>query len=132
MKYFTVNELTNSAIAKNKGFYNAPPEPVIKNLILLIENILDPIRELWGRPLKINSGYRCLELNRYVGSKDTSQHRTGQAADITTGSKEDNKTLFELIKSMKLPFDQLIDESNYDWIHISYDPSRNRKQILHL
>ena len=67
-----------------------------------------------------------------MGGAKTSQHMRGEAADITAGSKTENKKLFELIRD-NLPFDQLIDESNYSWMHVSYvSTSKNRKQILSL
>lgn len=132
MKYFTIKELCNSTIASQKGIDNTPNQDIINNLTLLIDRVLDPIREKWGKPIIINSGYRCDELNKAVGGAKTSQHRLGMAADITTGDKENNKKLFELIKSINIDFDQLIDESNFTWIHISYNKDKNRKQILSL
>jgi len=73
----------------------------------LITNILDPLRESWGNPIIVSSGYRCQELNKAVGGAKTSQHLLGQASDIHTKSntREENKKLFDLIKSLKLPFD---------------------------
>lgn len=132
MKYFTIKELCNSTIASQKGIDNTPNQDIINNLTLLIDRVLDPIREKWGKPIIINSGYRCDELNKAVGGVKTSQHRLGMAADITTGDKENNKKLFELIKSINIDFDQLIDESNFTWMHISYNKDKNRKQILSL
>ena len=131
MKYFTIAELTKSSTAKRKGIDNTPTESVKKNLTLLVEKILDPLREAWGAPIIVSSGYRCPKLNRAVGGATASQHMLGQAADIHTVSDkpEDNKKLFELIKSLKLPFDQLINEYGYNWVHVSYGP-RNRRQIL--
>ena len=133
MKYFTINELCKSNTAKQYKINNIPSEEVEKNLILLVENVLDPLREAWGRPIIVNSGYRSAELNSKIGGAKSSQHLTGCAVDIQTvsDSKEDNKKLFELVQSLKLPFDQLIDESNYSWIHVSYS-DRHRRQILHL
>ena len=133
MIYFTINELCKSNTAKQYKINNIPSEEVEKNLILLVENVLDPLREAWGRPIIVNSGYRSAELNSKIGGAKSSQHLTGCAVDIQTvsDSKEDNKKLFELVQSLKLPFDQLIDESNYSWIHVSYS-DRHRRQILHL
>ena len=79
----------------------------------------------------MNSGYRCDALNKAVGGSKTSQHRYGLAADITAGSKFENRRLFILAQKLDLPFDQLIDEKGYSWIHISYS-EKPRKQILHL
>ena len=72
-------------------------------------------------------------LNKILGGSKTSQHMTGQAADIRTkeDTPEENKKLFDLIIDLDLPFDQLIDEYNYNWIHVSYSP-KHRKQILHI
>jgi hypothetical protein len=99
------------------------------HLTLLTERVLDPLREAFGKPIKVNSGYRCPKLNKAVGGSATSQHMTGQAADITGGSKAENKKLFDLVRSLKLPFDQLIWENGGTWVHVSYSP-RNRRQVL--
>ena len=131
MKYFTLNELTASTTAKRKGIDNTPDATVKANLTALVANILDPLREAYGKPIVVSSGYRCPKLNRAVGGAAKSQHVTGQAADIHTLSDTpaDNKKLFDLILSLKLPFDQLINEYNFNWVHVSYSP-RNRRQIL--
>lgn len=131
MKYFTIKELCKSETALAKGINNSPSPDVINNLILLVDFILDPLREKYGKPIFVNGAYRCPELNKAVGGAKTSQHMTGQAADITTGSVFNNKKLFNLIIDMNLPFDQLIDEKNYRWLHVSFS-SKPRKQILHL
>lgn len=131
-KYFTLKEMISSNIAKEKNIDNTPTWSIILNLLELVQNILDPIRESYGKPITVNSGYRCLLLNRQIGSKDNSRHVLGQAADITVGSKEANKQLFEFIQNNIDTWDQLIDECNYQWIHISYNKDNNRKQVLHL
>lgn len=131
MKYFTIPELCNSATAKAKGINNSPTSQVEANLIKLVDNVLDPVRELYDGPIKVNSGYRCMELNAAIKGAKNSQHLSGQAADITTGSTDRNRKLFELIRTGSIPFDQLIDESTYSWIHISYSPNP-RRQVLHL
>ena len=132
-KYFSIDELTKSSTAIKKKINNTPTKEVENNLNQLIDNILDPLREAWGQPIIVGSGYRCEALNKAVGGAAHSQHKLGQAADIHTKSDlaEDNKKLFELIKQLKLPFDQLINEYNYNWIHVSYSP-RNRRQILNI
>ena len=131
MKYFTIKELCKSSTATLKRIDNTPNSEIVNNLEQLVDNILDPLREAYGKPIKVNSGYRCEALNVAVGGSKTSQHRYGLAADITTGSRLENKKLFILAKQLNLPFDQLIDEKAYSWIHISF--SKNpRKQILHL
>lgn len=132
-KYFTIKELTKSTTATRLKIDNTPSQEIKENLEALVENILDPLREEYGEPIIVTSGYRCEKLNAAVGGVKTSQHRLGQAADIRTVSDkpESNKKLFDLIISMKLPYDQVIDEYGYDWIHVSYSP-RHRRQILHI
>lgn len=131
MKYFTIKELCKSSTAVWKKIDNSPNSEIIKNLELLVDNILDPLRENYGKPIRVNSGYRCPDLNKAVNGSKTSQHMTGLAADITVGSPYNNKLLFNLIIDLDLPFDQLIDEKNYSWVHVSYS-NKPRKQILHL
>lgn len=130
-KYFTLQEMCASSTAKQKGINNEPPLDVKDKLEELIKHILDPLREAYGKPIRVNSGFRSPELNKAIGGVTNSQHVLGQAADITGGSKEENKKLFDLIQKLELPFDQVIDESNFSWVHVSYGP-RNRKQILKL
>ncbi len=108
--------------------YNPPPE-VVENLRALCVNVLQPLRDALGTPIKINSGYRCPSLNKAIGGAQNSQHMTGHAADIidlTNG----NEFLFKRIKDLKLPFDQMIDEFGFRWVHVSFDPKRNRREIL--
>lgn len=131
MKYFNITELTKSQTAEKKGIKNIPTKEEEQNLINLVDKILDPLREAYGQPIIITSGYRSAALNSAIGGAKTSQHRLGQAADIRTvrDTKEDNKKLFDLIQKLKLPFDQLINEHDFDWIHVSYS-NRNRRQVL--
>lgn len=80
----------------------------------------------------MSSGFRCRALNEAVGGSATSQHMSGQAADIDTGNRYQNKLLFEYIRK-SLPFDQLIDESDFAWVHVSFRADgKNRKQVLKL
>lgn len=127
--YFTNNELTDSTTAKRLRIKNEPNKEQWMNLFAVRDNVLNPLREKFGKPIRITSGFRSPELNKSVGGKPTSQHTKGEAVDITAVNKADNKELFELCKT--LDFDQLIDESNLTWIHISYKVP-NRKQILKL
>lgn len=130
-KYFTINELTKSSTAQRLHINNNPTQEVKDNLNKLIDSVLDPLRELYGKPIIVNSGYRCTKLNKAIGGAKNSQHLVGQASDIRTvqNTKESNKELFDLIKNSKLPFDQLINEYDYNWVHVSYSP-RNRRQVL--
>lgn len=131
MKHFTLRELTKSDTAIRKGIKNVPNRQEEQNLITLVDKILDPLREAYKKPIIVTSGFRCEELNRLVGGSKTSQHRTGQAVDIRTVSDtpEENKKLYDLIIGLNLPFDQLINEYNFDWVHVSFS-EKNRKQIL--
>jgi uncharacterized protein YcbK (DUF882 family) len=135
-KHFTMAELTRSDTAIAKGLDNSPGVDATKALRLLIERALDPVREMWGAPLIVNSGFRCPELNKAVGGAASSQHMRGEAADITTGTVAGNKLLFDKMvaaqKRGEISFDQLIDESSYSWLHVSYRAAGNRNQILHL
>ena len=136
MKYFTIDELCASDTARRKGIDNTPNADARLRMQTLIEQLLDPIRAAWGGPITVNSGFRCPVLNRAVGGASSSQHMKGEAADITAGSSRENERLFNMIVAMRvageIEFDQLIDESHYAWIHISYADGKNRKQILHL
>lgn len=136
MKYFTIDELCRSTTAKSKGIDNTPTSEIRAKLKTLIEELLDPIRECWGQAITVNSGYRCPDLNAFVGGAATSQHQKGEAADLDAGDPAKNKMLFnkivDLQKAGMIQFDQLIDESHYKWVHISYRKGNNRNQVLHL
>lgn len=130
MKYFSIAELSRSVVALQRGIDNTPPSGVIMALTALTGRVLDPAREALGSPIRINSGYRSQGLNREVGGAPTSQHLRGEAADLDTGSREGNRKLFNIIRD-SLEFDQLINEQNYSWVHVSFRASGvNRKQIL--
>lgn len=135
MKYFTFKELTKSATAIRRGINNSPSGLVMANLTALVCNVLDPLREAWGAPIRVTSGYRCEKLNRAVGGASKSQHVKGQAADITTmeDTPARNRKLLEKVLELGLPFDQLIWEygtdTGPDWIHVSYAPG-GRRQVL--
>lgn len=132
MSYFTIDELCRSTKANLLGISNIPNAEARRCLQALIDNVLDPLRRAYGKPIIVNSGYRCYSLNVAVGGVPNSAHLEGKAADITGGSKIENRKLWELIKKLDLPIDQCIDESNLTWVHVSYDPTRNRKQFLKL
>lgn len=127
-KHLELSELTRSESAKRLGVSNMPPTEHIENLKQLAEHIFEPIREHFGKPIRISSGYRSAILNKAVGGSNTSQHSLGQAIDIDMdGTDIKNIDIFNFIKT--LPFDQLINEFDYAWVHVSYSP-KNRKQIL--
>lgn len=125
---FTMSELIHSDTAKKYGIDNMPYNAeVLDNLLLLITNVLQPLRDYVNRPIIINSGYRSFSLNAKVGGVINSQHLTGQAADFTIKGLTVKQTM-ELVKKSGVPFDQLIDEKT--WVHISYNKTKNRKQII--
>lgn len=133
MKYFTIAELCKSDTADRLGIDNRLPKDLLPNVENLITEVLDPLREWYGKPITINSGFRSPALNKAVGGSATSDHMQGRAADITGGSPAENKKLFNLVQSLGLPFDQLIDEKNFAWVHVSYRSEKeNRKQVLKL
>lgn len=133
-KYFTFAEMIASEVANIKGIDNTPDWQAAENLRRLVDMVLEKVRAIWGAPLYVNSGYRCESLNLLVGGAKNSQHLRGMAADITTGSVEGNKRLFDMVAQSDIQFDQLIDEKGYQWLHISYDAlvAVPRRQILHL
>ena len=137
MKYFTISELTKSATASRRKIDNTPSATVIANLTALVDNILDPLREAWGAPIIVTSGYRCVRLNAAVGGVKTSQHTLGQAADIRTvsDSRVDNMRLLRLLLNSGIIVDQVIAENvdaqhRPDWIHVSYNRITNRRSLL--
>lgn len=127
-----MKELARSVTAEAKKIDNTPTPDAEANLKDLINNVLDPLREAYGHPITVTSGYRSPRLNAAVGGVKTSQHQKGQAADITAGSPAENKKLFDLARELNLPFCQLIDEKKYKWVHISYDKNNVKRQVLHL
>ncbi len=137
-KNFTIQELTKSATATRLKIDNTPSQRIIKNLTELATKVLQPIRDKYGKPIIVTSGYRCEQLNKAVGGVTFSQHCQGQAADIksVSDSVDDNKALFDLIvkmiKSGEIVVGQLIDEYNYDWLHISTPSNNKTNQILHI
>lgn len=132
MKYFTIKELTASTTAKRKGIDNTPSTEVTSALNALVDNVLDPLRQAYGKPIVVTSGYRCAKLNKAVGGASSSQHVTGEAADIRSVSDDpkENKVIFDLIRKLGLPFDQLINEFGYDWVHVSFSRFKKRSQVL--
>ena len=132
-KHLTLAELTRSESAKRLGISNMPTQEHIENLKQLAEHIFEPIREHFGEPIYISSGYRSQKLNAAIGGAINSQHNRGMAIDIDMdGTTIKNSAIFDYAKT--LPFDQLIWEfgtkDNPDWVHISYS-SLNRREILY-
>ena len=130
MRHFTIKELVRSDTATRLGINNMPPASAVKALNALVDNVLDPLRDAWGGPIHVNSGYRCPRLNRIVGGTPSSQHQRGEAADINVGSPARNRRLLALIKRLDLPVDQCIDEKGCRWIHVSHRAGHNRRLYM--
>lgn len=130
--YFTISELCASDVAKAKGIDNTPTSAIKSNLEKLIVNMLNPIREKYGKPIKISSGYRCAALNSAVGGTKTSQHLKGEAADLVCAG---SGKLADIMRAAIAVggYDQLIWEhpKGTTWVHVSYNTSgKQRGEIL--
>ena len=134
MKYFSINELTSSATALREGIDNRPSKCAYHLLHVLVDQLLDPIREAWGEPIVVSSGYRCKQLNALVGGVKNSHHILGCAADIIAGNRADHRKLFKMIQKMqqegRIKFTQLIWEGNGRWIHVSYVPGNLKCEVI--
>jgi hypothetical protein len=128
---FSLIELTSSETASRKNIKNEPAQSVIDNLSTLALKVLQPLREAYGKPINITSGFRSVALNKAIGGSANSQHCLGQAADFTV-PKEDYLRVFNILKKME--FDQLIwefgDSVAPQWIHVSFAVHKNRRQVL--
>jgi len=132
-KHLTLEELTYSATAIKLGIVNVPNQLQTENLKTLALKVFEPVREHFGVPIHISSGYRIMNLNQALNGSITSQHCKGQAIDIDMkGDKVTNAQIFNWIKD-NLKYDQLIwefgDKKNPDWVHVSYT-KENRQQTL--
>lgn len=129
-KNFSLDEFLKSSTATRYKINNTPNNNVINNLKDLCINVLQPIRDNFGKPLTISSGFRCKELNDKVGGARNSQHLIGQAADFHIKGVPFNDVMMWCVDN--LIFDQLIDEysKNTHWLHISFNKNNNRKQAL--
>jgi zinc D-Ala-D-Ala carboxypeptidase len=133
--HFDLAEFTRSESAKRHGVSNEPTPDHQANLKVLCEKVLEPVRMFNNGPLNISSGYRSKNLNHFIGGSLSSQHCEGKAADIDMDgmSGKTNREIFDYIKD-NLDFDQLIyefgDNNKPDWVHVSYNAGKNRKQIL--
>jgi hypothetical protein len=133
-KNFSLAELTKSETALRLGIENQPDDEQLNNLLLLCANVLQPVRDHYGKGVKVNSALRTIPVNRAVGSSDSSHHVKGQAADIEIPGVP-NADLAEYIRD-NLPFTQVILEfytrgvPDSGWVHVSYDPQNLKKQAL--
>ena len=119
-EHLELSEVIRSESAKRNGISNMPTADHIENFKILATKVFEPIREHFGVPIRISSGYRSASLNKCVGGSATSQHCSGEAIDIDQDATTiTNKQVFDYVKD-NLAFDQLINEFNYAWVHVSY------------
>ena len=134
-EHISYKEGVYSTTATRLGIDNTPEDDQLHFMEIIAEKVFEPLREWVGGPIKINSFYRCPELNKAIGGSTTSQHCKGQAIDIDdTFGKATNAEMFNFIKE-NLDFDQMIwefgDDDNPDWVHISYvSEEKNRNRCL--
>jgi hypothetical protein len=132
-EHLDLSEVIRSDSAKRNGISNMPIPQHIENFKLLAEKVFEPVRNNFRCPIHISSGYRSIELNTAIKGSLTSQHCTGEAIDIDmdgTPNGVTNKMVFDFIKD-NLEFDQLINEFDYSWVHVSYESTgKQRKQVL--
>ena len=131
-KNFTLSEITKSNTAKRLGITNAPNQEHLNNMQILIRDLIQPMRDALG-PIRISSGYRSPVLNRAIGGSTKSQHCKGQAVDIQfwKEGKMCNKEIYDWVLKEGIEFDQMINEFDFAWIHISLRPDgNNRKMVL--
>ena len=134
MKYFSLGEFTHSDTAVSLGIDNAIPKECEANLEHLVHCVLDPLREHWGLPIRVTSGYRCPELNAEVGGVEDSYHMDGCAADITAlGNNEEHRRhrnieLMSLIRTLhltgKIALTECYAGPDYKFIHVAYSPAK--------
>ena len=134
-KHISFDEATKSITAIRRGIFNKPGKVELANMKLVAEKCFEPLREWYGKPIKINSFYRSKALNTAVGGSSTSDHVKGMAIDLDTGNNAENLKLFNWLKD-NVEYTQLIfeygDKSGPDWVHISYDKNNLKKQILYI
>jgi len=134
-KNLSLGEVTKSTTAIRLGISNMPNEVELNALKAIATEIFQPIREHFGKPIFVSSGFRSENLNRAIGGSSQSQHCKGQALDLDMDGRDGptNREVFDYIRK-NLDFDQLIwefgDDFNPNWVHVSYDKSGNRKNIL--
>ena len=126
---FTMEEFTRSETAEKLGIKNVPGNRERLAIVNLCAKLLQPLRDIYGKHIRINSGYRCPELNKAVGGVATSQHQKGEAADLSIDGKAGD--LLELIEENHLPFDQAILYRKRNFLHVSLKlEGEQREQII--
>lgn len=134
-KHISYEEATHSDTAKAKGIDNTPNEVQLAAMKLVADKCFEPLREWYGKPIRINSFFRNEETNKAVKGAKNSDHVKGMAIDLDAGSNSENLKLFNWLKE-NAEFKQLIyeygDKSGPEWVHISYDPKDLRTQLLYI
>ena len=130
-KNFVLSEITRSNTARRKGISNEPEKEHLANLQTIITELVQPMRDAIG-PIRISSGYRSPKLNKAIGGSSRSQHCKGQALDLQfwKDGKMNNQVIYDWVLDSGLDFDQMINEFDFAWIHISFNSSKNRRQVL--
>lgn len=128
-EHITYAEAIQSPTAETKHIINEPDESHLVNMRIVAHECFEPLRKWYRQPLKVDSFYRCHDLNKAVGGVSNSQHMAGEAIDISAGTKEENRKLYDWCKA-NLIFDQLIWEFGGAWVHISYKAGMNRNEAF--
>ena len=130
-KNFSRSEIEHSNTAKRLGISNEMSEKHLENMQNLIDNLIQPMRDAIG-PIRISSGYRSPKLNKAIGGSSRSQHSKGEALDLQFWEKGklNNKVIYDWVLESGVEFDQMINEFDYSWIHISLKSKENRSQVL--
>ena len=124
-EYFTLGELTKSETAARHKIDNTPTKAIIDNLQYGVNMVLDPLRRLYGQPIRINSGYRCEKLNKLVGGVPNSWHQVGNAADIHISSAKEAKILFANLQKLPSVDTVLFEHSKTaQWLHVQWDKTK--------
>lgn len=128
---FVLSEITRSNTAKRLGIDNGPSKKHLQNIQRIVTNLIQPMRDAIG-PIRISSGYRNPNVNRAIGGSSKSQHCKGEALDLQfwNDGKISNKEIYDWVLRSNVEFDQMINEFDFAWIHISLKKEGNRKQVL--
>ena len=130
-KNFVLSEITRSNTAKRLGISNEPSKKHLANMQKLITELIQPMRDSIG-PIRISSGYRSPKLNKAIGGSSRSQHSKGEALDLQfwEKGKMNNRVIYEWVLESGVEFDQMINEFDFSWIHISLKSRELRSQVL--